>query len=96
VARRKGKKSELYIWSLVLLGIALAVISLNFLPDSSFGFVSTLIGLGGMGLSMSGRWKNAGDVFHWSVLVISTLVIFGILVVHLLYTSFRKQSVTHA
>lgn len=79
------KKSEWHIYSLVLLGIALSVVALNFLPSESFGFTSTIIAIVLMGLGMSEQWKNNGDAFHLSVMIISGTIIVGIIVYNLLF-----------
>lgn len=79
------KKSELHIYSLVLLGITLCVIAAYFLHGDSFGFATALIGFAGVGASMSERWKNAGDTFHNSVMITSVVVMVGVVVFNLLF-----------
>jgi len=80
--KKPRNKSEHYIWSLISLGIALSIVALNFLPAEAFGFISTVIALLSMGMSMSDRWKNADKWFHLSVLVGSSVIVVGIIILH--------------
>ena len=83
--RNRGSKSELYIWSLVALGMASCIVMVSLLPSDSFGFVSSMIAIGAMGVGMSGKWKNAGDVFHWSVLFTSIVLALAVVIFHSIY-----------